>query len=110
MSDEKAAMIEILSSILSRLVNVALCLVLTSIALLMLRDRTDLHLGVVALLALVIGILGTIAVRRVPPPPPPVAADLRLVRPLRATDHPEPVRPTDAQAQRLTASAPVRCT
>ncbi|MCT2184584.1 hypothetical protein M3G00_16775 [Brevibacterium casei] len=63
MSDEKAAMIEILSSILSRLVNVALCLVLTSIALLMLRDRTDLHLGVVALLALVIGILGTIAVR-----------------------------------------------
>ena len=65
MSDEKAAMIEILSSILSRLVNVALCLVLTSIALLMLRDRTDLHLGVVALLALVIDILGTIAVRRV---------------------------------------------
>lgn len=65
MSDEKTAMIEILSSILSRLVNVALCLVLTSIALLMLRDRTDLHLGVVALLALVIGILGTIAVRRV---------------------------------------------
>ncbi|MBE4693585.1 hypothetical protein [Brevibacterium casei] len=63
MSDEKAAMIEILSSILSRLVNVALCVVLTSIALLMLRDRTDLHLGVVALLALVIGILGTIAVR-----------------------------------------------
>ncbi|KZE20845.1 MULTISPECIES: hypothetical protein [Brevibacterium] len=63
MSDEKTAMIEILSSILSRLVNVALCLVLTSIALLMLRDRTDLHLGVVALLALVIGILGTIAVR-----------------------------------------------
>ena len=63
MSDEKTAMIEILSSILSRLVNVALCLVLTSITLLMLRDRTDLHLGVVALPALVIGILGTIAVR-----------------------------------------------
>lgn len=56
-------MIEILSSILSRLVNLALCLVLTSLALLLLRDRTDLHLGVIALLALVIGILGTIAIR-----------------------------------------------
>ena len=32
MSDDKTAMIEILASILSRLVNVALCLVLTSIA------------------------------------------------------------------------------
>ena len=63
MSDEKTAMIEILSSILSRLVNVALCLVITSIALLLLRNQTDLHLGVIVALALVIGVLGTIAVR-----------------------------------------------
>lgn len=56
-------MIEILSSILSRLVNVALCLVITSIALLLLRNQTDLHLGVIVALALVIGVLGTIAVR-----------------------------------------------
>lgn len=63
MSEEKTAMIEILSSILSRLVNVALCLVITSIALLLLRNQTDLHLGVIVALALVIGVLGTIAVR-----------------------------------------------
>ena len=86
MSDEKAAMIEILSSILSRLVNVALCVVLTSIAR---HDRRPLGAA---------------------PPPPPVAADLRLVRPLRATDRPEPVQPAGTQAQRLTASAPVRLT
>lgn len=63
MSEEKTAMIEILSSILSRLVNVALCLVITSIALLRLRNGTDLHLGIVVALAVVIGVLGTIAVR-----------------------------------------------
>jgi len=62
-SDDKTAMIEILASILSRLVNVALCLVLTSIALLILRDRTDLHIGLVAVLALVLGILATFVVR-----------------------------------------------
>lgn len=56
-------MIEILATILSRLVNVALCLLITSIALVVVRERTELHLAVVALLALVIGIVGTVAVR-----------------------------------------------
>ncbi|WP_235347139.1 hypothetical protein [Brevibacterium sp. UCMA 11754] len=57
------AMIEILGRILSRLVNVALFIVITILALVFLREAMDMNLALIALLSVVIGIVGTIAVR-----------------------------------------------
>ncbi|MCF2574493.1 hypothetical protein HX613_20990 [Brevibacterium sp. UCMA 11754] len=56
-------MIEILGRILSRLVNVALFIVITILALVFLREAMDMNLALIALLSVVIGIVGTIAVR-----------------------------------------------
>lgn len=57
------AMIEILSTILSRLVNVALFIVITILALVFLRESLDLNLALIALISIVIGIVGTFIVR-----------------------------------------------
>lgn len=57
------AMIEILGRILSRLVNVALFIIITILALVFLRETVDLNLALIALISIVIGIVGTIAVR-----------------------------------------------
>lgn len=57
------AMIEILGRILSRLVNVALFIIITIVALVLLREAMDMNLALIALLSIVIGIVGTIAVR-----------------------------------------------
>ncbi|GAA1938978.1 hypothetical protein GCM10009689_19710 [Brevibacterium antiquum] len=56
-------MIEILGRILSRLVNVALFIIITILALVFLREAMDMNLALIALLSIVIGIVGTIAVR-----------------------------------------------
>ncbi|WP_235351772.1 hypothetical protein [Brevibacterium sp. UCMA 11752] len=56
------AMIEILGRILSRLVNVALFIIITIVALVLLREAMDMNLALIALLSIVIGIVGTIAV------------------------------------------------
>ncbi|MCF2588324.1 hypothetical protein HU144_13645 [Brevibacterium sp. UCMA 11752] len=55
-------MIEILGRILSRLVNVALFIIITIVALVLLREAMDMNLALIALLSIVIGIVGTIAV------------------------------------------------
>ncbi|WP_353843912.1 hypothetical protein [Brevibacterium sp. RIT 803] len=57
------AMIEILGRILSRLVNVALFIVISILALVFLREAVEMNLALIALLSIVIGIVGTIAVR-----------------------------------------------
>lgn len=57
------AMIEILGTILSRLVNVALFIIITIVALVFLRQAMDVNLGVIALISIVIGVIGTVAVR-----------------------------------------------
>jgi hypothetical protein len=56
-------MMDIIGNILSRLVSVALFLVIGLLALVAFMGRTDLHLGVCVLLAIVAGIIGTILVR-----------------------------------------------
>lgn len=56
-------MIEILGTILSRLVNVALFIIITIVALVFLREAMDVNLGVIALISIVIGVIGTVAVR-----------------------------------------------
>lgn len=57
------AMIEILGTILSRLVNVALFIIITIVVLVFLREVMDVNLGVIALISIVIGVIGTVAVR-----------------------------------------------
>ncbi|MDN5585603.1 MAG: hypothetical protein L0G69_03475 [Brevibacterium sp.] len=57
------AMIEILGTILSRLVNVALFIIITIVVLVFLREAMDVNLGVIALISIVIGVIGTVAVR-----------------------------------------------
>lgn len=56
-------MITILGRILSRLVNVALFLIITSLALVYLHDTTSLHLALLALISILIGVLGTYLIR-----------------------------------------------
>lgn len=56
-------MIEILGTILSRLVNVALFIIITIVVLVFLREAMDVNLGVIALISIVIGVIGTVAVR-----------------------------------------------
>lgn len=56
-------MIEILGTIISRLVNVALFIIITSLALVTLREALNLNLALIALISIVIGVVGTLAVR-----------------------------------------------
>lgn len=56
-------MITILGRILSRLVNVAIFIVITSLALIYLHDRTSLHLALLALFSILVGVLGTYLIR-----------------------------------------------
>lgn len=56
-------MIEILGKIISRLVNVALFIVITIIALVYIRERADMNLALIALISIIIGIAGTIVLR-----------------------------------------------
>lgn len=56
-------MIEILGKILSRLVNVALFIIITILVLVFLREGTDMNLALIALISIIIGIVGTIALR-----------------------------------------------
>lgn len=61
--NKDTAMIEILGRILSRLVNVALFIIITILALVFLRETVDMNLALIALISIVIGIVGTIALR-----------------------------------------------
>ena len=56
-------MMDVIAAILGRLVNVALFVVFSILALLFLRANTDLHMGLVAVLSIVIGVTGTVLVR-----------------------------------------------
>lgn len=56
-------MIETLRTILSRLVNVALFIIITILVLVFLREAVDMNLALIALISIVFGIVGTIAVR-----------------------------------------------
>ncbi|WP_209374345.1 hypothetical protein [Brevibacterium renqingii] len=64
MNDE-STMMDIIGTILSRLVNVALFIVISMLALLFLRANTGMHMGLVAVLSIVAGVLGTVLVRLV---------------------------------------------
>lgn len=57
------AMIDILGRILSRLVNVALFIVIALFALVFLRESLTLNLALLTLTSAVIGVVGTIALR-----------------------------------------------
>ncbi|AOP53487.1 MAG: hypothetical protein ACTMKZ_11180 [Brevibacterium aurantiacum] len=57
------AMIEILGTILSRLVNVALFIIITILALVFLRENVEMNLALIALIAMIIGVVGTLALR-----------------------------------------------
>lgn len=61
--NEHTPMIEILGTIISRLVNVALFIIITSLALVTLREALNLNLALIALISIVIGVVGTLAVR-----------------------------------------------
>lgn len=61
--NEHTPMIEILGTIISRLVNVALFIIITSLALVFLREALNLNLALIALISIVIGVVGTLAVR-----------------------------------------------
>jgi phosphate starvation-inducible membrane PsiE len=60
---DDATMMDVIATILGRLVNVALFIVFSILALLFLRANTDLHMGLVAVLSIVIGITATVLVR-----------------------------------------------
>lgn len=60
---DDATMMDVIAAILGRLVNVALFVVFSILALLFLRANTDLHMGLVAVLSIVIGVTGTVLVR-----------------------------------------------
>jgi hypothetical protein len=60
---DDATMMGVIAAILGRLVNVALFVVFSILALLFLRANTDLHMGLVAVLSIVIGVAGTVLVR-----------------------------------------------
>jgi preprotein translocase subunit SecF len=57
------SMMDIIGTILSRLVNVALFIVIAILALAAFNGRTDLHIGICLILAVVSGVIGTIIVR-----------------------------------------------
>ncbi|WP_241241634.1 hypothetical protein [Brevibacterium linens] len=56
-------MMDIIGTILSRLVNVALFLVIGLLSLVAFMGRTDLHVAVCGLLAVLCGVIGTILLR-----------------------------------------------
>jgi uncharacterized integral membrane protein len=56
-------MMDIIGNILLRLVTLALFIVITCLALLFLRANTDMHLGLIAALSIVIGIVCTVLLR-----------------------------------------------
>lgn len=60
---ENTSMMEVLGTILSRLVNVALFVVITILALVWMRENTEMEIGPIALIAIVIGVAGTYLVR-----------------------------------------------
>ena len=60
---DDATMMDVIAAILGRLVNVALFVVFSILALLFLRANTDLHMGLVAVLSIVIGVAATVLVR-----------------------------------------------
>ena len=61
--DGDPTMMDIIGTILSRLVNVALFIVIAILALAALNGRTDLHLGICAVLSIISGIIGTFLIR-----------------------------------------------
>ncbi|SDS77669.1 hypothetical protein SAMN04489752_2489 [Brevibacterium siliguriense] len=63
MTHKAPTMMDIIGDILSRLVSLALFLVIGLLALVAFIGRTDLHVAVCGLLAIVCGIIGTILVR-----------------------------------------------
>src|SRR5699024_5359356 len=60
---DDSTMMDVIATILGRLVNVALFIVFSILALLFLRANTDLHMGLVAVLSIVIGVAATVLVR-----------------------------------------------
>ena len=63
MTSKDPTMMDIIGNILSRLVSVALFLVIGLLSLVAFMGRTDLHTAVCGLLTVVCGIIGTIVVR-----------------------------------------------
>ncbi|WP_319020821.1 MULTISPECIES: hypothetical protein [unclassified Brevibacterium] len=61
--NQDTAMIEILGKIISRLVNVALFIIITILALVFIREGADMNLALIALISIMIGIVGTIVLR-----------------------------------------------
>ncbi|WP_166971432.1 hypothetical protein [Brevibacterium atlanticum] len=62
MSDE-TTMMDIIGTILLRLVTVALFIVIAILALLFMRSNTDMHMGLVAVLSIVVGVVGAVLLR-----------------------------------------------
>lgn len=60
---DDATMMDVIATILGRLVNVALFIVFSILALLFLRANTDVHMGLVAVVSIVIGVIATVLVR-----------------------------------------------
>ncbi|AZU00606.1 MULTISPECIES: hypothetical protein [Brevibacterium] len=63
MTHQDPTMMDIIGTILSRLVNVALFLVIGLLSLVAFMGRTDLHVAVCGLLAVLCGVIGTILLR-----------------------------------------------
>lgn len=62
MSDD-TTMMDIIGTILLRLVTVALFIVIAILALLFMRSNTEMHMGLIAVLAVVVGIVGALLLR-----------------------------------------------
>jgi uncharacterized integral membrane protein len=56
-------MMDVIGTILSRLVNVALFIVIALLTLAALNGRTDLPIGVCAILSVISGVIGTVLIR-----------------------------------------------
>ncbi|WP_169252126.1 hypothetical protein [Brevibacterium sp. 'Marine'] len=63
MTRQEPTMMDIIGTILSRLVNVALFLVIGLLSLVAFMGRTDLHVAICGLLAVLCGVIGTILLR-----------------------------------------------
>lgn len=61
--NSEPTMMDIIGTILNRLVNVALFIVIALLALVAFIGRTDLHMALCAVLAIVCGVIGTFLVR-----------------------------------------------
>ncbi|UVI37665.1 hypothetical protein [Brevibacterium spongiae] len=62
-ANSNPTMMDVIGTILSRLVNVALFIVIAILTLAALNGRTDLHLGLCAVLSIVSGLVGTVLIR-----------------------------------------------